>query len=176
MPQTTSKTTPMIFVAVAENAAVIKVVGRANFNSSVHFKSVINELRQRGLNAFVLDLTECVTMDSTFLGVLAGLVLQGSQEAHEGKRLVIQLLNPNQRVADLLDNLGVVHLFSLCSTLEQPTTFRPVEDSPEASKEELNKTCLEAHQLLMAINPANIPKFKEVTQFLAEDLKRAKDN
>jgi hypothetical protein len=27
----------------------------------------------------------------------------------------------------------------------------------------------------MAIDPANVPKFKEVTQFLAEDLKKIKD-
>jgi hypothetical protein len=42
------------------------------------------------------------------------------------------------------------------------------------SKEDLSKTCLEAHQTLMAVNPDNIPKFKEVTQFLAEDLKKSK--
>jgi hypothetical protein len=33
---------------------------------------------------------------------------------------------------------------------------------------------LEAHQTLMAIDPRNVSKFKEVTAFLAEDLKRLK--
>ena len=39
-------------------------------------------------------------------------------------------------------------------------------------KVESTRTCLEAHQTLMNVNPANIPKFKDVTKFMAEDLKR----
>jgi hypothetical protein len=37
---------------------------------------------------------------------------------------------------------------------------------------EISRTCLEAHQTLMRINPDNIAKFKDVAQFLAEDLKK----
>jgi hypothetical protein len=36
------------------------------------------------------------------------------------------------------------------------------------------RTCIEAHQTLMAISPANAAKFKDVTQFLTEGLKRPK--
>jgi hypothetical protein len=39
-------------------------------------------------------------------------------------------------------------------------------------KAEAARTCLEAHQTLMNINPANVPRFKDVTKFMAEDLKR----
>jgi hypothetical protein len=34
--------------------------------------------------------------------------------------------------------------------------------------------CIEAHQILMDISPANAAKFKDVTQFLAEGLKKPK--
>ena len=37
---------------------------------------------------------------------------------------------------------------------------------------ETARACLEAHETLMSINPANIPKFKDVSRFMAEDLKR----
>lgn len=37
------------------------------------------------------------------------------------------------------------------------------------------RTSLEAHQTLMKINPANIPKFKDVAEFLAEDLKKLEE-
>ncbi|MDB6032217.1 MAG: Anti-sigma-factor antagonist, partial [Verrucomicrobiales bacterium] len=40
---------------------------------------------------------------------------------------------------------------------------------------EISRTCLEAHKTLMEINPANISKFKDVTQFLAEDLKKMEE-
>jgi hypothetical protein len=43
------------------------------------------------------------------------------------------------------------------------------------SREEVVTNCLEAHKLLMTLDPANVSKFKEVTQFLSEDLKRIKD-
>ncbi len=56
-----------------DKTAWIRIEGRANFNSSVDFKALINGLVEKGYCRFVLDLTDCVLMDSTFLGVLAGL-------------------------------------------------------------------------------------------------------
>jgi hypothetical protein len=40
------------------------------------------------------------------------------------------------------------------------------------SREEVTRTCLEARKTLMAANPDNVDRFKEVTRFLAEDLKK----
>jgi anti-sigma B factor antagonist len=165
-------------VAVVEQTAFVKVPGRANFGTSVDFKTLISELRAAGVNHFVLDLSECVTMDSTFLGVLAGLALRNSDGKEidaDGQKLKLDLLNPNPRVADLLDNLGVVHLFNVIQQPGNPCTaiFEPVtSERPAPSKEELSRNCLEAHEVLMHINPDNIPKFKEVTKFLAEDLRK----
>lgn len=171
---------PVMSVAVVEQMAFVKLPGRANFTTSVEFKTLINGLRDQGVNHFVLDLGECVTMDSTFLGVLAGLALRnsdGKETAANGEKLKLDLLNPNARVADLLDNLGVVHLFNVLQQ-ENPCTamFEPVtNEQPAPSKEEMSRNCLEAHELLMRINPENVPKFKEVTKFLAEDLRRMQE-
>ena len=63
---------PILQVAVTEQVALVKVSGRASFNCSVEFKTLVYELRARGYRKFVLDLTDCLIMDSTFLGVLAG--------------------------------------------------------------------------------------------------------
>jgi hypothetical protein len=38
---------------------------------------------------------------------------------------------------------------------------------------DLQRTCLEAHERLMAANPENVARFKDVTRFLAEDLRKA---
>jgi hypothetical protein len=45
-------------------------------------------------------------------------------------------------------------------------------DSTQADKRALTEVSLEAHKLLMEVNPDNVPKFKDVAQFLAEDLER----
>ena len=56
-------------VLVGKNFACIKICGRANFASSPDFKTLLNELAQKGFRHFIIDLGECVLMDSTFLGV-----------------------------------------------------------------------------------------------------------
>ena len=166
-----TKTASALCVAVVEHTAFIKVPGRANYASSIDLKNVVGELRQRGFAEFVLDLRECMTMDSTFLGVLAGLVLRNNHP--EPSAPTIELLNPNSRVLDLIENLGVLSMFKVTNE-DAPLTlcFEPANDHAEPTKEEVTRNCLEAHRILMKVNPANIPKFKEVTQFMAEDLKK----
>ena len=161
-----------MLVSIIDKLVLVKISGRANFAASVDFKSLVSELRKRGYHAFALELSECVIMDSTFLGVLSGLALKAAEA--EGPPRLIQLFNAPPRIIDLLENLGVAHLFRICTQrVPDFTRFEAVPASGDApTREEISRTCLEAHELLMAINPDNIPKFKDVTRFLAEDLKK----
>ena len=163
-----------MWVLVGERFACIKIAGRANFTSSIDFKTLINELRQKGYTYFVLDLSECLLMDSTFLGVLAGFGLKMSPASQEPSKQSIELLNANQRIVELLENLGVLHLFKLTQGEAAPAEkAEPVPEAPATpNKEEVTRACLEAHRTLMQINPENAARFKDVTQFLAEDLKK----
>ncbi len=163
-----------MLVLVGEQFACIRIVGRANFTSSIDFKTLLNELLQKGYRYFVLDLSECLLMDSTFLGVLAGFGLKLNRNADAEP--AIELLNPNARISELLENLGVLHLFKLTQGPLALTEQKPLETPAQAAptREDVTRACLEAHRTLMEINPANQSKFKEVTQFLAEDLKRLK--
>jgi anti-anti-sigma regulatory factor len=164
-------------VLAGKQFACIKISGRANLNSSVDFRTVINELLERGYTFFVLELSECMLMDSTFLGVLAGFGLKLGHGRGDGESSAIELLNPNTRIVELLESLGVLHLFRLANgPLTPPEGAKTQEHEPlNPSKEEKRLACLEAHRTLMEINPENIAKFKDITQFLAEDLKRDKD-
>jgi hypothetical protein len=57
-------------------------------------------------------------------------------------------------------------------TLQLPAEVQVSNPEPaNPSRVEITRTCLEAHQTLMAMNPDNVARFKDVTQFLAEDLK-----
>lgn len=159
-------------VLVGKNFACVKIAGRANFTSSPDFKTLLEELSQKGFGHFIIDLSECVLMDSTFLGVLAGFGLKMNPGAVPGE-CNIELLNTNTRVAELLENLGVIHLFKITSgALQMPDDVKArTPESVNPTHEEITRTCLEAHQTLMAVNPENVARFKDVTQFLAEDLK-----
>jgi anti-anti-sigma factor len=168
--------TARLLVWAGESLACIRIVGRANFNTAPEFKTLIAELLKQGCARFVLDLSECDLMDSTFLGVLSGFGLKQETDKSRPGDSRIELLNPNQRISELLDDLGVIHLFKICQgQLVLPDSAQAQPHEPASpSREEVTRTCLEGHKTLMAISPENAARFKEVTRFLAEDLKKLK--
>src|SRR5436309_5882592 len=137
---------PALQVAATDQVALVKISGRASFNCSVEFKTLGYELRDRGYRKFVLDLTDCLIMDSTFLGVLAGFGLKLAEAP--GEKATVTLLNPNPRILDLLDNLGVAHLFCAIQGTNPLLDTCKVVPQPEGgpNKVETTRTCLEAHE------------------------------
>jgi anti-sigma B factor antagonist len=163
-------------VLVCKSFACIKIAGRGNYVSSPDFKTLLNELTAKGYRRIIIDLSECVLMDSTFLGVLAGFGLK-MQTANSGQQ-GIELINVNARVAELLENLGVARLFKMTGgPLQLPGDVKTGAPDPASpTREEITRTCLEAHQTLMTMNPENAARFKDVARFLAEDLKALEES
>jgi len=161
-------------VWVGDRVVCFKIGGRANFTASVDFKAAVHHLCQQGYARFVLDLSDCLLMDSTFLGVLSGIGLRCSTPRDGAPAAVLELHNSNARVSDLLENLGIAHLFQVSDgppvSVEHLVCVEQTPSSPDLKI--ITQTCLEAHRTLMEVNPANVPKFKDVAQFLAEDLKK----
>lgn len=168
------KNTPQLQVAVKGPDICLKISGRATFVQSMDFKRVLSELSDRGFVRFHIDLAECQNMDSTFLGVLAGVGLK-YHTSSQGQNTtgLVKILNPSERLSDLLDNLGISHLFDIEKGVcpFECGDFSDVEKDG-SDKTELTRNCLEAHQTLMNICPDNVIKFKDVANFLAEDLKK----
>jgi anti-anti-sigma factor len=161
-----------IMVAVCDQAVFIQIAGRGDFNSSLDLKKLFDELRQRGFRRFVLELGQCVMMDSTFLGLLAGEALKVCDN-HNLPPTPLELVNPNARIAEVLENLGVAHLFKITVCADPlEVAYQALSHSSAKSKAEVTRNCLEAHKTLMSLNPDNARKFKDVAEFLAEDLKR----
>jgi len=159
-------------VLVCKDFACVRIAGRANFTFSPDFKTLLTELSQKGYEHFVIDLSDCVLMDSTFLGVLAGFGL-AANPGGTTDHCEIELLNPSNRIRDLLENLGVLGLFKV-TTVSPPVPGDAKPATPESvnpSHEQITRTCLEAHQALISANPENAGRFKDVVQFLAEDLR-----
>jgi anti-sigma B factor antagonist len=160
-----------LLVAVFDRTVCVQINGRADFTSSVDLKKLIDELWAHGYSHFIFDLCQCRTMDSTFLGMLSGI----SMELHAGQNghQPLELFNLNPRLAETLDSLGVADLFKISETSAPLTDkYEPLAKSEGSTRLELARTCLEAHKTLMSVKPENEQKFKDVAQFLAEDLKR----
>ena len=60
-----------LMILLGEQFACVKVTGRANFATSVDFKTILTELSAKNYSYYVIELSECSLMVSTFLGVLA---------------------------------------------------------------------------------------------------------
>src|SRR5579871_806860 len=97
-----------IFVACANNSVLIRVVGRGTFQNGQPLRRFALEKIDEGCDEFFLDLGQCQTMDSTFLGVLAGIGLRLRQD----KRLsTVHIISISPRNEELLQTLGLDRLF-----------------------------------------------------------------
>jgi anti-anti-sigma regulatory factor len=161
-------------VSSSDRCALIRVSGRANFSLSCDFKDLLQRLQERHFETIIVDLRDCLTMDSTFLGVLASAAIEFAA-AEPGREVRhIRLLGPNPTVSDLITSLGIMHLFRLMeqtSPLEISGPAVPASHA-EHTRAEVARTCLQAHEFLMSLNEANAAKFKDVARFLAEDVRR----
>lgn len=163
-----------ILVNVEDREVRLRIAGRANFTCGPDFKNLVTGLQEKGYRRFVIEVSECVLMDSTFLGLLCGLALKVGAEGDSDAG--VELLNPSPRVAELLEGLGVTEVIKL---VHAPAAMPVGDEAPaqcgtEHTREEMARTSLEAHRALMSLSPVNAAKFKDVAQFLAEDLKRLK--
>ena len=165
---------PSILVGTANRTVWVRVEGKGTFLNSTGLKEFSKEMINRGHREFVVDLRNCPLMDSTFMGTLAaiGLALRGLGQGE------LRAVNLNERNRDLLTNLGLDQLFTLGGPEELPTTGAvapqtPLDDAP-ADKLTQTKTMLEAHQACVQADSSNAAKFKDVIEYLKQDLRVAR--
>jgi anti-sigma B factor antagonist len=123
---------------------------------------------ERGHRVFVVDLADCPVMDSTFMGTLAGLALR-LRESENGSLLVC---NVNERNADLLRNLGLNNLFTVESKADAADQAESTLSSDGSLSRLDHAACMiEAHEALVDADPENFARFKDVLEYLKQDLR-----
>lgn len=159
-----------ILVLVEPPTAYVRCVGRAAVERARDFKTLVLRLDSEGIRRFCLDLTECTIMDSTFSGVLAGLSCTLKEIPGEDCRRFI-VVNPNERVRDLLDNLGVLPLVTVLNSADHAHAMEEGRElaKGENSREDVLDCCIDAHDVLMGLQPKNIPKFRELKRVLESE-------
>jgi len=149
-------------VGVAGPVAWVRVEGRGSFQNSAGLKDFATEMKRRGFREFVVDLKDCELMDSTFLGTLTGIALGLGPD---GKLTVVRA-NPRNR--EVMANLGLDRVFTVEDTAPAPppATLESAEaGSPRPARREL---LIEAHENLLAADPENAIRFKDVLEFLQQ--------
>jgi anti-anti-sigma regulatory factor len=149
------------------------VEGKGSFLNSGNLKEFAREMLDRGYREFVVDLGDCAMMDSTFMGTMASVALR-LKELGQGHLHIVHCKNRSQ---ELLSGLGLDQIFDIHANgaggpeyeaLNQPSS----DQSPEAQKKGRAETMLEAHEALCEAASENIFRFKDVLDFLRQDLHR----
>ena len=154
----------------------IRVQGKGSFQNSTGIKSFATAMIHRGHRDFVVDLADCPVMDSTFMGTLTGVALRLRELGQGG----VHVINSNERNTDLLEGLGLDQILALDGSKAGDEAFEgasvclpdaddalPVEPSTQRSTAE---TMIAAHQALVDADPENFGKFKDVLDYLKQDL------
>ena len=162
---------PRIFVAQADGAVAIRIVGKANVAVSTVFRDILAHLRSEEAGRIHLLLDSCLLMDSTFLGTLAQQGVDHSTATGNPRPGRIVLVQPSARVLELIENLGVLDVFRIeTEPLGIEFVFQPLETPTECDLREITRTSLEAHRTLMALNEENQARFEGVTELLEKEL------
>lgn len=159
-----------IQVGVNGPAVWVKVQGKGSFLNSGSLKQFAQEMVNRGFREFIIDLEDCAAMDSTFMGTMAGVALR-LRELGQGHLHVVHCGN---RSRELLTGLGLDQIFSIhqngATSPECQLIKERSRDAIEREKAEQARTMLEAHEALCEAAPENFLRFKDVLDYLKQDL------
>lgn len=160
-----------ILVGFTPKTVWVQVQGKGSFQNSPGLKEFSREMIQRGHREFVVDLADCPTMDSTFMGTLAGVALR-LRELGKGE---LSVVNANARNAELLMGLGLDQVLALNrEPMRVPcaTTADPMAPHQSTDKRAVTQTMLGAHEALCESDTNNRARFKDVLEYLKDDLHR----
>src|SRR5690242_16448357 len=99
-----------IFVACTATAVFVRVVGRGACRNSPPLREFGLRKLQEGYRTLLVDLRDCEGMDSTFLGVFAGLGIALNGADNPGR---LALLEMDAEVRRALVDLGVDQIASI---------------------------------------------------------------
>jgi len=157
-------------VAIQDLDAYIRVHGRATFKIGPALKQFGAMALEKGCRRVIVEMPDCVGMDSTFMGVLAGIATQLKKTGGE-----LVLRNISEKNAFLIKMLGLNHLVQIDAE-GTSTNAMPTKNNMNlhgiGDKRQMTQTMITAHEALIDAAPDNMMKFKDVLAYLKEDLAR----
>ncbi len=155
----------VIKVADRDGVFVIKMQGDVRLTLSLTFDKFINEMFQsEGFCSVLFDLTEADAIDSTTLGLMAKISLQGRALKHMDPIVI----SSNPSITRLLDSMGFTEILQIVESADiGHEEFKPLHaDEFELDENEVKEKVLEAHRALIDLSASNHETFQELIQSL----------
>lgn len=146
---------------------IVRIQGRACVTNSAFLRDFFTQMIGQAKTRFVMDFADCASMDSTFLGVLAGAAMEVRRQNPPG---CLVLCRVGRRNLELLRNLGLHRLLTVDAG-DFPMEFggreaTPLQENRMVCDLDRARLVLEAHENLVAADPGNQGKFQDVLAFL----------
>lgn len=166
-----------VLAATVDGCTLVVVPPVANFKLAPALKQAVVAAGLAESALVVVDMAVCRTMDSSFMGTLAGL----GRNAGKNGQPVLVLINLEPAPAALLKGLGIDRLLTIYPRGDLPTglgdlsylvaSLQPIVATP-GTEHDLAALMYDAHETLARVSPENLQRFKDVLAFLREDLAR----
>lgn len=162
---------PQFLVNPYNEPVIIQLNGKASFMNSAPLKDFFSRMIEQGKRNFVVDFDRCKGMDSTFLGILAGLGIELIKMDQPGSVVLTRL---GDRNLELVRNLGLHRIMTVDdgqADADASDTAEALDLTPAQRGEVENaRLVLQAHENLVEIDESNKSKFQDVISFLKNQM------
>lgn len=158
--------TGKIFVADEQGNYLIKFIGDVRVTLCGSLNRYIDRIfGSSDVKKVVVDLLEADGLDSTTLGLMAKLGLHCRKEYS----VDVQVFCQNPSILRTLDCMGFDELFDIYQEVPNITAKLQSITSVNPEVDEIRKQVLEAHKLLVQLNPKNSSEFTDLIRALESD-------
>lgn len=165
---------PILYARLPDGIVIIRVIGKGTHQQTSNLLHVFQITRdQTPPPSYIIDLDQCTTMDSTFMGTLASIGLHQRREL--GTSVVVT--NIKEHVRYLLNTLGLHYILDLRPDKGKVTDrvgdddFTAAEPPPMSHVDRI-VMMIEAHERLIDVDGENEIKFESVLKSLRDSLAR----
>ncbi|YCM44883.1 STAS domain-containing protein [Verrucomicrobiaceae bacterium 227] len=168
--QKSVKTSAKILIGEFDSILWIRVEGRGTFQISPPIKDLVEKEMSSGRSQFVIDLQDCPGMDSTFMGMMAGIGMR-LRKRGSGQ---LSIVGTSEKSRDSLEELGLSYLMEIepgegpwMDHIEEiRKSLCPLGEGAVSGKEE---HILECHENLCDADDSNTERFKTVLEVMGSD-------
>ncbi|TFE68915.1 STAS domain-containing protein [Methylacidiphilum caldifontis] len=162
-----------LYYALTKDGGYLKVVGWGSFDKSSSLRLFYNQLLSSGIRRLIVDLQECTYMDSTFLGTLAAIQIKFNSINGE-----LKVVNVSKKNQESISTLGLDKIFDISEQwdVSQYLDHLAPLDRQALKKGDTSLIMLEAHELLIDLDPRNKAKFQDLVDYLKEEIRHSSPN
>ena len=131
---------------------LFQVIGRGTYKICPGFRKCCEDLlADPNTTGVTIDLAQCESMDSTFMGimVLVGIKARG--------KMPLLVVNAKPAHRSLLEGIGVSRVWKFVDTPVSDLNWHDLAQASAGAVKDMTE---------IALDPANLPKFKDVVELL----------